>query len=55
MPDNVFRALCLRLADETDPHKVELLKQRLRLLLLTEGTAARTDEKESPGVHNFPS
>jgi len=47
-PDDAFRALCLRLSDETDPHKVELLKQRLRLLLLTETIKGGTDETETP-------
>jgi hypothetical protein len=34
--EDTFRRLCLRVADETDPHKIELLKQRLRLLLLND-------------------
>jgi hypothetical protein len=31
-----FQLLCLTLADETAPRKIALLKQRLRLMLLTE-------------------
>ena len=29
----IFRALCLKVADEQDPKKLELLKQRMRILL----------------------
>ena len=29
----IFRALCLRVADEQDAQKLELLKQRMRILL----------------------
>ena len=29
----IFRALCLKVADEQDPKKLELLKQRIRILL----------------------
>ena len=46
-PDDAFRALCLRVADETDSRKIELLKQRLRLLLLTEAAAGRKDEEKA--------
>jgi hypothetical protein len=31
-----FRALCVKVADENDPHKIELLKQRMRLLMLAD-------------------
>lgn len=34
--NEVFRALCLKVADEQDPKKVELLKQRMRILLQDE-------------------
>jgi len=44
-PDDAFRALCLKVADETDPRKIELLKQRLRLLLLTEVPSGHTDDE----------
>jgi hypothetical protein len=27
------RSLCIKVADETDPHELELLKQRMRILL----------------------
>ena len=40
MDSPTFRALCIRLADEKDPRKLELLKQRLRLLLLFEPAPA---------------
>jgi len=33
MDNETFRAFCIRVADEKDPDIVELLKQRLRLLL----------------------
>ena len=49
-PDEAFRALCLRLADETDPHKVELLKQRLRLLLLMTSDEEKARIRELPGL-----
>lgn len=29
----IFRALCLKVADEQDPKKLEFLKQRMRILL----------------------
>jgi hypothetical protein len=41
MDSPTFRALCIRLADEKDPRKLELLKQRLRLLLLFEPAPRR--------------
>jgi hypothetical protein len=34
--NGAFQKLCLTLADETAPRKIALLKQRLRLMLLTE-------------------
>jgi hypothetical protein len=39
----IFRALCLKVADEQDPKKLELLKQRMRILL-----------EESPNVADIP-
>jgi hypothetical protein len=36
MDRDKFHALCMQVADEKDPRKIELLKQRMRLLLLTE-------------------
>jgi hypothetical protein len=30
---HVFRALCAKVADEQNPKKLELLKQRMRILL----------------------
>jgi len=36
-----FHALCRKMAEETDPEKLELLKQQLRLLL-----ESRSDLKE---------
>jgi hypothetical protein len=32
----IFRAICIKVADEKDPKKLELLKERLRLLLSEE-------------------
>jgi hypothetical protein len=32
----MFRAICIKVADEKDPTKLELLKERLRLLLFSE-------------------
>ena len=37
MDTEVFRAICIKVADEKDPKKIELLKERLRLLLLSDG------------------
>jgi hypothetical protein len=42
LKNDLFRALCLKVADETDPKKLELLKQRMRILL--------QDSAESEGV-----
>jgi len=33
MLNETFRALCIRVADEQDPTRLELLKQRMRILL----------------------
>jgi hypothetical protein len=33
MENQIFQAICLRVADEKDPQFVELFKERLRLLL----------------------
>jgi hypothetical protein len=38
MDSEIFRKLCIKVADEKDPKKLELLKERLRLLLLSEET-----------------
>jgi hypothetical protein len=38
-----FRAFCAKVAEESDPQKLELLKQRLRLLLM-EDLIPRTNE-----------
>jgi len=40
--NEVFRALCLKVADEQDPKKVELLKQRMRVLLQDEQDVAHS-------------
>lgn len=34
MDTELFRAICAKVAEEKDPQKIELLKQRLRLLLM---------------------
>jgi hypothetical protein len=36
MARDLFQAICVRVADEKDPEIIELFKQRLRLLLLSE-------------------
>jgi hypothetical protein len=46
MDIELFRAICMKVADETDPHKLELLKQRLRLLL-SEETQRPIDKKQT--------
>src|SRR6202035_4822435 len=40
--NEVFRALCLKVADEHDPKQVELLKQRMRILLQDEQDVAHS-------------
>jgi hypothetical protein len=47
--DETFQKLCLRVADETDPHKLELLKQRLRLLSLNEEQHNENKEETARG------
>jgi hypothetical protein len=49
MLNETFRALCVRVADEKDPKKLELLKQRMRLLLLQENP----DPPEVPDPSTF--
>ncbi len=39
MNNQIFQAICLRVADEKDPQIVELFKERLRLLLREETRA----------------
>jgi hypothetical protein len=36
MDNYIFRAICIKVADEKDPKNLELLKERLQLLLLSE-------------------
>ena len=36
MDNQIFQAICVRVADEKDPQIVELFKKRLRLLLREE-------------------
>jgi hypothetical protein len=36
MDNDIFRAFCVKVANEKDPEIVELLKRRLRLLLVSE-------------------
>jgi hypothetical protein len=45
MDTEMFRAICAKVAEEKDPQKVELLKQRLRLLLMEESTPAPAESK----------
>jgi len=40
MNTEMFRAVCAKVAEEKDPQKLEILKQRLRLLLM-EGSVPR--------------
>ena len=47
MDIRMFQAICVKVADEKDPKKIELLKERLRLLLYEEAansTAIDTDQ-----------
>jgi hypothetical protein len=43
------RALFIKMVDETDPKKLELLKQRLRLLFLDYGAELEKEERERNG------
>ena len=43
MDNQIFQAICVRVADEKDPQIVELFKERLRLLLREE-TGAFPDQ-----------
>jgi hypothetical protein len=45
MDTAMFQALCVKVADEKDPKKLELLKERLRLLLLSEEAPAPKGER----------
>jgi hypothetical protein len=36
MDNDIFRAFCVKVANEKDPEIVEILKRRLRLLLVSE-------------------
>ncbi len=36
MDNDIFRAICSRVVNEKDPEILELLKRRLRLLLVSE-------------------
>jgi hypothetical protein len=49
MLNETFRALCVKVADEQDPKKLELLKQQMRLLLLQESP----DPPEVPDLSTF--
>jgi hypothetical protein len=44
----MFQAICLKVANEKDPRKLELLKERLRLLLLSEEPPAHGDRDLDP-------
>jgi hypothetical protein len=50
MDIHMFRAVCLRVADDTDLQKLELLKQRLRLLLSEETTDASASDQAKLGI-----
>ena len=43
--NEVFRALCLKVADEQDPKKIELLKQQMRILLQEEQDATDSNTR----------
>lgn len=49
LPIHIFRALCAKVADEQDPKKLELLKQRMRILL------QETPGAPDPAVDTLPS
>lgn len=42
---DIFRRLCLKVADETDPKKIELLRQRMRILLQESPESQRVPAK----------
>jgi len=42
---DLFLSLCLKLADETNPKKIELLKQRMRILLQESSESERLPAK----------
>jgi hypothetical protein len=44
----MFRAICIKVADEKDPKKLELLKERLRLLLLSDEAHSSTTNEAKP-------
>jgi hypothetical protein len=44
MDNGMFRAICIKVADEKDPKKLELLQERLRLLLLSDDGPATSNE-----------
>lgn len=54
MNNQIFQAICVRVADEKDPQIVELFKERL-LLLLREETRALLDQgfAEQPPEHRW--
>jgi hypothetical protein len=52
MNNALFRAFCLKVADEGDPKKLELLKQRLRLLLSDEDSEPPAIEKPKRHRHS---
>jgi hypothetical protein len=47
MDNQIFRAICAKVVDEQDPKKLELLKQRLRLLLSEGGSDLKRKMHES--------
>jgi hypothetical protein len=54
MENEIFQAICVRVADEKDPQIVELFKERLRLLLREETRAyPDRDFAEQPPEHRW--
>ncbi len=46
-----FRALCIKVADERDPKKIELLKQRMRILML-EGLESLNEVERTSAIED---
>jgi hypothetical protein len=47
MDNQMFRAICAKVADEKDPKKLELLQQRLRLLLSEQDSDSSTTDTQA--------
>jgi hypothetical protein len=52
MDTEMFRAVCAKVPEEKDPQKLEILKQRLRLLLM-EGSVPRPNKSAKAGLDRW--